>query len=148
LFHELLACGYQKVFGRPPEADDETLFVNTGKALAAFQQTLVTRRTPFDDFRDALARNDKITAAQYPVAAQRGLKIFVGKGACNVCHIGPNFSNGEFDKVGIPVRGPGGLYDWGATMASRVYWQTGLTCEADITMRRIATMQSAPGMSR
>ena len=108
-----LACGYRRVFGRAPDAEDETLFVGIGKALAAFQETLITERTPFDDFRDALARNDKVAAAQYPMAAQRGLRIFVGKGSCNICHFGPNFSNGEFDKVGIPVRGADGLFDWG-----------------------------------
>ena len=61
----------------------------------------MTGRTPFDDFRDALARGDRVAAARYPAAAQRGLAIFVGKGRCNVCHIGPNFTNGEFHDVGI-----------------------------------------------
>jgi cytochrome c peroxidase len=32
----------------------------------------------------------------YPVAAQRGLKLFVGSGRCIACHAGPNFSDGEF----------------------------------------------------
>jgi cytochrome c peroxidase len=120
-----LACGYRQVFGRVPGGEDERLFVEIGKALAAFQETLITGRTPFDDFRDALARNDKVAAARYPLAAQRGLRIFVGKGSCNVCHLGPNFSNGEFDKVGIPVRGADGIFDWGrydgikAVLASR-----------------------------
>jgi cytochrome c peroxidase len=75
---------------------------DVGKALAAFQETLVTGRTPFDDFRDALARNDPEAAARYPLAAQRGLRLFIGRGNCSVCHFGPNFSNGEFADVGIP----------------------------------------------
>ena len=108
-----LLCGYRQAFGNPPPADDETLFVDIGKALAAFQESLVTGRTPFDEFRDALARGDRRAAARYPLAAQRGLRLFVGAGKCNVCHFGPQFTNGEFDKTGIPVRSADGRYDWG-----------------------------------
>jgi len=73
-----------------------------GKALAAFAETLVTGRTPFEEFRDALARDDRATMRRYPIAAQRGLKVFVGRGNCSVCHAGPNFSDGEFHDVGVP----------------------------------------------
>jgi cytochrome c peroxidase len=96
-----LSCRYEKTFGRLPPADDEALLVDIGKALAAFQETLVSGRTAFDAFRDALERGDRQAAAHYSDAAQRGLKIFIGKGACNTCHIGPNFTNGEFHDVGI-----------------------------------------------
>jgi cytochrome c peroxidase len=99
--NEDLACRYRKVFGRAPVHADDELLVNVGKALAAFAETLVTERTPFDDFRDALARNDQAAMQRFPVAAQRGLKLFVGRGNCFVCHTGPNFSNGEFHDTGI-----------------------------------------------
>jgi cytochrome c peroxidase len=97
---------YQAVFG-PSPATDEEILVGVGKALAAFQETLVTGRTPFDDFRDALERGDD--AAGYPLAAQRGLRIFVGKGNCSACHSGPQFANGGFADTGAPflVRVPG-----------------------------------------
>jgi cytochrome c peroxidase len=96
------ACRYRKVFGESAEAPDEAVLVGVGKALAAFQETLVSGRTAFDDFRDALARGDREAAVRYPLAAQRGLKIFVGKGMCNACHLGPGFSNGEFHDTGVP----------------------------------------------
>lgn len=99
--NEDLSCRYRKVFGHAPDHADDALLVNVGKALAAFQETLVTQRTAFDAFRDALERNDRAATAQYPAAAQRGLKTFVGKGNCFVCHSGPNFSNGEFHDTGI-----------------------------------------------
>jgi len=104
-----LACRYQKAFGRPPSLEnDEAVLVDVGKALAAFQETLSSGRTAFDEFRDALARGDDAAAARYPLGAQRGLRIFIGKGACGVCHFGPNFSNGEFDDIGVPFFvGPG-----------------------------------------
>ena len=97
-----LACGYEKAFGEKPGADDERLLVDTAKALAAFQATLVSPRTPFDDFRDALVAGDRKRAAHYPVAAQRGLKLFIGEANCNLCHLGPRFTNGEFGDIGIP----------------------------------------------
>jgi cytochrome c peroxidase len=80
----------------------ERVLVNIAKALAAFQETIVTGRTPFDEFRDALDRGDAPAMARYPLNAQRGLQIFVGKGNCNVCHFGPNFTSGEFEDVGVP----------------------------------------------
>jgi cytochrome c peroxidase len=95
---EALACRYRKLFG-PLENDDAAVMANAAKAIAAFQETLVSSRTSFDEFRDALAggRED----ASYPDAAKRGLKIFVGKGDCQLCHFGPNFTNGEFNDTGI-----------------------------------------------
>lgn len=108
-----LACRFRRAFGHAPPADDEAAMLDIGKALAAFQETLVTGRTPFDDFRDALARGDEAAAARYPAAAQRGLKIFVGKGACNVCHTGPNFTNGEFHAIGVKYFADPGRIDAG-----------------------------------
>jgi cytochrome c peroxidase len=96
-----LACRFRKTFGSAPAADDENLLVDLAKALAAFQETLVSGPTAFDDFRDALARGDRAAMARYPENAQRGLKLFVGKGACDTCHVGPAFTSGEFHDTGI-----------------------------------------------
>ena len=98
----ILACGYEKAFGHGPDGNDERLMVDTAKALAAFQATLVSPRTPFDDFRDALVAGDREGAAHYPLAAQRGLKLFIGSANCNLCHLGPRFTSGEFGDIGIP----------------------------------------------
>jgi cytochrome c peroxidase len=92
---------YQAAFGAPPGPDDELVAVDLGKALAAYQETLVTGRAPFDDFRDALARGDAAAVARYPAAARRGALLFVGKGRCNFCHLGPAFTNGEFHDAGV-----------------------------------------------
>ena len=97
-----LSCGYRRAFGVAPGADEARIFVNLGKALAAFLETQVTGRTPFDDFRDALARNDAAGRARYPAAAGRGLRLFVGRGNCALCHFGPAFTNGEFADAGVP----------------------------------------------
>ena len=97
-----LSCRYEKTFGvGPAKQDDEAVLVGVGKVMAAFQETLVTELTPFDAFREALARGDSAAAALYPREARRGLKIFVGKGNCSTCHTGPMFTNGEFHDVGV-----------------------------------------------
>ena len=99
---EELACRYRRTFGAAPSpTDDEEVLVNVGKILAAFQETFETPPTPFDRFRNALARGEPLKAGLYSEAAQRGLKIFVGKGSCSTCHSGPNFTNGEFRNNGF-----------------------------------------------
>ncbi len=108
-----LSCRYRKAFGHAPATDDEKLMIDLGKALAAFQETLVTGRTPFDDFRDAVMRNDWKAAAGYPDSARRGARIFMGKGNCSLCHFGPSFTNGEFHEIGVPIFKKSGGIDWG-----------------------------------
>ena len=97
-----LSCRYRRTFGSAPGVEDERVLVDAAKALAAFQETLVSGHTAFDEFRDALARGDKAAPALYPEPAQRGLRTFIGKGSCNMCHAGPAFTNGEFHDTGIP----------------------------------------------
>jgi cytochrome c peroxidase len=109
-----IAGAYRELFAAKPANDaPEHALVNLAKALAAFQETIVTQRTSFDEFRDALERDDAAGMAPYPLPAQRGLKIFVGNGRCTVCHFGPNFTNGEFDDVGVPYFAEPGRVDAG-----------------------------------
>jgi cytochrome c peroxidase len=101
---------YQAAFGHSPETENEKeVLVNTGKALAAYQETLVSERSDFDEYRDALQHGDQHAMNRYPESAQRGLRIFIGEGRCNLCHFGPRFSNGEFADIGIPYFIDGGV---------------------------------------
>ena len=99
---DLAAC-YAAVFGTEPVRDAQETIVNTGKALAAFQETMVTGRTAFDRYRDALLRNDASAMAAYPAPARRGLRLFVGPAGCVACHRGPNLSDGQFHAVLDPA---------------------------------------------
>jgi cytochrome c peroxidase len=110
---EQLSCRYRKAFGARPSADDEAVFVDVGKALAAFEETLVSGRTPFDRFRDTLAQGERPPLGSYSEPAQRGLKIFIGKGGCTDCHSGPNFTSGEFFRTGLSRFAPRGQADPG-----------------------------------
>jgi cytochrome c peroxidase len=97
-----LDCHYRIAFGKPADASDPELLVNIAKAIAAWQETLVSPASPFDLFRDALERKDANAAAAYPAAAKRGLRLFLGRGQCTTCHAGPLFTNGEFGDIGVP----------------------------------------------
>ena len=104
-----LVAGYRETFQTPLPPSDDELVVNLGKALAAYQSTLVSERTPFDDFRDALQSGDVAKAANYPLSAQRGLQLFLGEGRCTTCHAGASFTNGEFGDIGIGFFVEGGV---------------------------------------
>ncbi len=93
---------YAQLFkANPKQQTAEHVTVNLAKAIAAYVATLESGKTAFDRFRDALAAGDQRAMAAYPQSAQRGLKLFIGKGQCTTCHVGPMFSNGEFADIGI-----------------------------------------------
>ena len=114
---EQLSCRYRKAFGAAPSAaDDEAVMVDVAKALAAFQETFETPPTPFDAFRDALARGE-VKPWTYPESAKRGLRLFLT--SCSSCHSGPNFSNGEFRDNGFAAAQTGRAAGVKILMASR-----------------------------
>lgn len=118
---EQLACRYRKTFGAAPSAtDDEAVLADVGRALAAFQETFETPPTPFDRFRNALAKGEPITPWIYSEPAQRGAKLFVGKGNCSSCHSGPNFTSGELRDNGFSAYAAKGRPDPGANGAFKV----------------------------
>lgn len=80
---------------------------NFGKALEAYQRKLVRRDAPFDRFAEALAQSDAEATQALSLEAQRGLALFIGKGACRSCHVGANLSDGEFHNIGVPPLGGG-----------------------------------------
>ena len=106
-------AAHRAAFGAALPSDDRALVVQLAKALAAYQAILRSPRVAFDRFRDALVRGDRRAAVRYPIAAQRGLRLFIGRGRCSVCHAGPAFTNDEFADIGIPFFVAGGGADAG-----------------------------------
>ncbi len=98
---------YETVFGPLPdlgEPDSVTrVFVNMGKAIAAFERRVAFGASRFDHYVDALnerRRSDGILTND-EVA---GLRLFIGKARCTQCHNGPLFTNNEFHNTGVPRR--------------------------------------------
>lgn len=87
------------------------IYVNYGKALAAYMRTLVSRDAPFDRF----IAGDTMAISE---AAQRGAKLFLSKG-CVSCHSGPSFSDDQFHALLAPaVTDLGRFNDVGPLLAS------------------------------
>ena len=89
---------YEAIFGRFPATlgrrASTRVFVNLGKAIAAFERTLRPKRTRFDRY---VAGEAKLSGPEL-----RGLRLFIGEGHCLDCHSGPLFTNGEFHNTGVP----------------------------------------------
>jgi cytochrome c peroxidase len=67
---------------------------NLGKAFAAFERTLETSNSAWDNY----AKGDKKAVNN---AVLRGRKIFNTKGKCFDCHSGIDFTNDEFRNIGL-----------------------------------------------
>ncbi|WP_367915949.1 cytochrome-c peroxidase [Leadbetterella sp. DM7] len=80
---------FQKIYQQQPSA--KTL----SRALAAFEQSLETGDTPFDNWKT----NDNEKAVSESV--KRGFALFNGSANCVRCHFGPDFSNTEFRNIGL-----------------------------------------------
>jgi cytochrome c peroxidase len=78
------------------------IFVNLGKALAAYERLLRTSHSPFDVFVEGIREHDSAKFSALKPLARKGLKLFLGKGNCRLCHSGSNFTDGEFHNIGIP----------------------------------------------
>ena len=74
------------------------VFANFGKAIEAYERLLVDRSSPLD--RYLAGEGDALSAA-----AVRGAKLFVGRAACNECHLGPMLADGRFHNHGVPQSG-------------------------------------------
>ncbi|MSQ81979.1 MAG: hypothetical protein EXR77_03560 [Myxococcales bacterium] len=72
-----------------------TIFVNYGKAIAAYMRLCVSRNAPFDKF---MAGNKQALSPSAP----NGLALFIGKANCVDCHSGPALSDGKFHALGVP----------------------------------------------
>ena len=64
------------------------------EAIATFERTLVSERSPFDAWIDG-------DEHAIPEAAKRGFAIFNSSGQCSSCHEGWNFTNDGFHDTGL-----------------------------------------------
>lgn len=104
----LLKADYETLFGPLPDSNDQDrattdrFLASLGKAIEAYQRRIVSNNAPFDRFVASL-RKGEAPKKSSPIneSAQRGLKLFVGRGQCVLCHSGSNFSDGEFHNLGL-----------------------------------------------
>ena len=86
---------FQKAYGRPPNYED------IGRAIAAFERTLVFLGSPFDRF---LAGDSQAISDQ----AKEGWVLFNGKARCMSCHAlnpsNPIGTDNRFHNIGVAAR--------------------------------------------
>jgi cytochrome c peroxidase len=98
---------YEQVFGTMPALstrDEVTaVFVNIGKAIAAFERRVQYRPSRFDAYVEALMDTGRAPENVLTPDEVAGLKLFTGKANCTQCHNGPLLTNNEFHNTGIPA---------------------------------------------
>jgi cytochrome c peroxidase len=79
------------------------LFVNVGKAIAAYERRVEFGASRFDKYVTALTSGQ---AGQSILTDDEvaGLRLFIGRGNCTQCHNGPLFTSNEFHTTGVPPR--------------------------------------------
>jgi cytochrome c peroxidase len=81
----------------------DQVFVRLGKAIAAFERRIVSGNSRFDVFVQGLREDDPVKRGALDARELSGLRTFLGKGRCLLCHDGPNFTDSEFHDNRVPT---------------------------------------------
>jgi cytochrome c peroxidase len=97
-------ANWERVASKDQEAVTR-VFVNVGKAIAAYERRIVPGPSRFDRYVEALLDGDADTAETALVQDEiAGLRLFIGKAHCTDCHNGPLLTNNDFHNTGVPAR--------------------------------------------
>ena len=80
------------------------VFANLGKAIAAYERTLVPGESRFDRYVRAVIARDREGQRVLTTSEVSGLRLFIGKAQCVNCHNGPLFTDQHFHNTGVPPR--------------------------------------------
>lgn len=80
-----------------------SVYVNVGKAIAAYERRIQYGPSRFDQYVSGLAANDRALQNVLTAEEKTGLQLFVGKANCTQCHNGPLLTNNEFHNTGVPA---------------------------------------------
>lgn len=119
VYHDL----YRSLFGDISDLSNsdavDSVFVNIGKVLAAYERLLLPGESRFDRYVAAvLADDEQAQQTLFTADEVRGLRLFIGEAACTQCHNGPLFTNHEFHNTGV-LSFPGDVPDKGRVAGVR-----------------------------
>jgi cytochrome c peroxidase len=80
------------------------VFVNVGKAIAAYERRIQYGPSRFDRFVSEWKRKGTLPEDILNADEREGFALFQGKANCTQCHNGPLFTNNEFHNTGVPAR--------------------------------------------
>jgi cytochrome c peroxidase len=119
------------------------VFVNYGKALAAYLRRLVSGNSRFDRFVAG--------GADLSPDETAGFRLFAGKARCLECHGGPRFSDGRFHALAVPQTGErvpmtdlGRWSDGPALLASAFNSAGAFSDDPEVGRGRLAGLQMSP----
>lgn len=117
---------YKSLFGEAAGVD--TMYSNIGKAIAAFERTIMPTTSRFDQYVAAVIDGDKEQQAiLFTEDEIRGLRLFIGEANCTQCHNGPLLTNNEFHNTGL-VNFEGEVPDKGRVVGVREVLQHPFSC--------------------
>ncbi len=77
------------------------VYVNIGKAIAAYERRIQHAPSRFDRYVDGLTTGGRAPENVLNADEVAGLRLFVGKANCTRCHNGPLLTNNEFHNTGV-----------------------------------------------
>ncbi|HEX8253623.1 MAG TPA: cytochrome-c peroxidase, partial [Thermoanaerobaculia bacterium] len=79
------------------------VYVNIGKAIAAYERRLQFGASRFDRYVETLSDSGRAPEDVLTRDEVAGLRLFIGKANCTQCHNGPLLTNNEFHNTGVPA---------------------------------------------
>ena len=108
------------------------VFVNTGKAIAAYERLLVPGAARFDRYVEALVAGNREPPDILSRDERAGLRLFIGKAQCINCHNGPLLTNHEFHNTAV-LSSPGSLPGKGRVNAVQDVLEDPFNCRGDFS---------------
>ncbi len=115
--------------GEPTRDALDRAYANVGKAIEAFERTLLPTDSRFDRYVDAVQAGDDAGLGQLDEQEVAGLRLFIDatRTQCLQCHNGPQLSNGGFHNVGTGTfSGP--ALDFGRVLGIQAVLMDGFNC--------------------
>lgn len=104
------------------------IFVNMGKAIAAYEGTINPGPSRFDAYvKAAIAKNTDKMKATLSESEVAGLRLFISKANCILCHSGPQFTDFGFHNIAVPP--PEGIeQEWGRYQGASQVLESEFNC--------------------
>ncbi|MBX9601701.1 MAG: hypothetical protein K2X35_11870 [Bryobacteraceae bacterium] len=108
--------------------DVTRVFVNIGKAIAAYERRIEFGPSRFDRYVSVVSagHSGRGILTKEEIA---GLRLFLGPANCTQCHNGPLFTNNEFHNTGVPAR-PGATMDQGRLAGATAVLRDEFNCRS------------------